>query len=1036
MKFLNNWRRGSRPRTSSVVGRRARGLFGRPHLEMLEDRLTPSSLQFSGPPFFPLYYQASTFNTLTISWSGGQISFHDSKENISLIGSGFGSFTGGGTHTVTGPANQIGEIDIHNGASHTSLVVDTSADTSVHTYYIQPSTSVFGDAEFAGLPSGNLIRYEYAGTYNVKLVTSTMAGDVVNVLATGGLGSTSIVGRGNETLNVGNAGSLAGILAPLSITNPPAYTTLNVDDSADAALGTVTLSNLPGDPTTGQISGLAPAAITYKYLDTQTVAVSTGTAAGNVVNVQATGKPVMLTGHAAETVNVGNAGSLAGLAGGLTILNPPNYTTLNVDDSTDTTLRTATLSSYVSEGLVFGQIAGLGAAAIGYHYFDTADVTVTTGPAAGNVVNVQASGGHGATTIVGTAAETVNVGNGGSLAAIASPLFLKNTQNFTTLTVDDSADFSLRTASLSPFLAADNNWYGAITGLGAAAINYKYKDTYSATLHTGTAAGDVVNVQGIGWFGGLTVIGHANDTVNLGNAGLAEFSPPLGVANVGGLTDLNVDDSADGVVQNITLNSLTNNPGFGGISFGNILSVYYEYASTHDVTLRTGPAAGNTINVLSTGGQGTTTIIGNAPEIVGVGNQGSLAGILAPLSIQNSNFTSLNVADYADPNVRTVLLSTVASGVGQISGLGAAAISYQYAGTGTVALSTGPVDGNVVNVLATGGNGLTLIEGNGPETVNIGNAGSTADILSPITIENAPSFTTIRVDDSLDASARSVVVDSVGMPKYKQYGSITGLAPAAINFKNVDIDSVFLSSGTADDVFAIQRTGVPVNLQGGGGNDTFVFSAGAGLSGGTIDGGPGTNTLDFHLYTTSVNVNLGTGTATGTGGVNNIQNVTGGSGDDTLTGNAQANVLIGNDGNDVLKGGGGNDILVGGAGNDTLTAGSGRSILIGGTGADILVGGADQDILIGGSTDYDANTAALTQIMAEWRQTGETYQQRIDHIRGTVPGGLNGAFMFNAGTVHDDGVADTLTGKGNRDWFWANLAEITDLGTGGVEQVN
>jgi hypothetical protein len=1036
MKFLNNYRRVSRPRTERALRRRPRSLFSRPYLEMLEDRLTPSTLQFVAP-FNPLVYQASSFNALTISWNAGQVTFNDSKENIALVGSGFGSFTGGGTHTVTGPANQIAEIDIQNPTSHTSLVLDDSADTAVQTVNLRASTGMFGDAEVAGLPNGP-IRYQYAGTNNVKVITSTVAGDVVNVLATGGLGSTAIVGRGNESVNVGNAGRLTSILAPLSITDPPlsAYTTITVDDSADPAAGTTTLSNLPSDPTFGLISGLASVPLTYRYVDTAALTVHTGTATGNVVTVQATGTPTTLMGHAAETVHVGNAGSLAGLAGTLTIQNPPNFTTLNVDDSADTVLRTALLSSYTSGGYLFGQITGLGGQAINYKYNDTSGVTLTTGPVAGNVVNVQATGGIGATTIVGTAAETVNVGNAGSLAGLFSSIYLQNTQNYTALSVDDSADASLRTATLSTFISPDNNPYGAITGLSLASINYKYKDSGGVTINTGTAAGDVVNVQGIGGPGGVALIGHAAETVNVGNAGLAALGTSLNVENAAGLTDLNVDDSADPAVQNMMLSTIANNPGIGALSFQNAVEVYYQYAGTHNVTLHTGPAAGNVVNVAATGGQGITTIIGNASESVGVGNLGSLAGIVAPLSIQNSNLTSIGVGDYADSTPRTALLSTVSAGVGQISGLGAAAISYQYAGTASLVLYTGPVAGDVVNVQATGGSGTTFLYGDAPETVNIGTGGSVAAILSPLDIENAPSYTTIAVDDSMDASAHNVFLSTSGMPHYKQYGSITGLALAAITFKDVDIDSVLIHGGTGGNIFNIQQTGVPVNLSGGSGNDTFVFSDGAGLSGGTIDGGPGTNTLDYHLYTTSVNVNLGLGTATGTGGVNNIQNATGGSANDTLIGNAQANVLVGNDGNDVIKGGGGNDILVGGAGNDTLTAGSGRTILIGGTGSDVLVGGGDQDILIGGTTDYDANTAALVQIMAEWRQTSETYQQRIDHIRGTVPGGLNGAFLFDASTVHDDGVPDTLTGKGNRDWFWGNLSEITDLGTGGAEQVN
>ena len=75
------------------------------------------------------------------------------------------------------------------------------------------------------------------------------------------------------------------------------------------------------------------------------------------------------------------------------------------------------------------------------------------------------------------------------------------------------------------------------------------------------------------------------------------------------------------------------------------------------------------------------------------------------------------------------------------------------------------------------------------------------------------------------------------------------------------------------------------NLKGLEGDDTFVFSDGMGMSG-TIDGGGGANTLDYHLYATNdVTVNLGSGATTGASGVGSIQNIIGGGGnDDVLVG--------------------------------------------------------------------------------------------------------------------------------------------------------
>src|SRR5262249_52951864 len=116
----------------------------------------------------------------------------------------------------------------------------------------------------------------------------------------------------------------------------------------------------------------------------------------------------------------------------------------------------------------------------------------------------------------------------------------------------------------------------------------------------------------------------------------------------------------------------------------------------------------------------------------------------------------------------------------------------------------------------------------------------------------------------------------------------------------------------------------------------------------------------------------------------------------------------------------GKTILVGGGGNDTLIGGK-LNILIGGTGSDTLTGNAASDLLIAGYTDYDQNIAALAAIMQEWSRTDIGYNGRVNHILGTTAGGLNGSSLFNTSTIHDDGVADTLTGGNALDWFFANV---------------
>jgi autotransporter-associated beta strand protein len=217
------------------------------------------------------------------------------------------------------------------------------------------------------------------------------------------------------------------------------------------------------------------------------------------------------------------------------------------------------------------------------------------------------------------------------------------------------------------------------------------------------------------------------------------------------------------------------------------------------------------------------------------------------------------------------------------------------------------------------------------------------------------------------------------------------------------------------------------NLVGGTGVDIFKLSAaGTVLS---IDGGGGGDWLDYSSFSTGVSVDLVTGAASkvgggNPGGVHNIQNVRGGSGNDTLTGGG-GNILVGGGGSDVLT-----DVYSGGLA-------SGRSLLIGGAGGDTLTAGSAGDLLIGGTTKYDTNNAALAALLAGW-QSADDYATRFTKLHaGVGPGGADK--LVWGSTVLDDHAADTLTGStAGLDWFFANLGQDTlnNLNQPSSEHVN
>jgi Ca2+-binding RTX toxin-like protein len=149
----------------------------------------------------------------------------------------------------------------------------------------------------------------------------------------------------------------------------------------------------------------------------------------------------------------------------------------------------------------------------------------------------------------------------------------------------------------------------------------------------------------------------------------------------------------------------------------------------------------------------------------------------------------------------------------------------------------------------------------------------------------------------------------------------------------------------------------------GGGNDTF--DGGAGADG--VFGGAGTDTATYSGRTASVFVSLEDAANDGEAGEGDnvhqdVENVTGGSGDDSFTGGPGANVLKGEVGDDVLVGersvdqdpvAGGNDSIFGGPGADALAGGDGNNLLSAGVGNDVLQGGLGADSFDGGAGDDD-----------------------------------------------------------------------------------
>ncbi len=221
-----------------------------------------------------------------------------------------------------------------------------------------------------------------------------------------------------------------------------------------------------------------------------------------------------------------------------------------------------------------------------------------------------------------------------------------------------------------------------------------------------------------------------------------------------------------------------------------------------------------------------------------------------------------------------------------------------------------------------------------------------------------------------------------------------------------------LSGGMDRDSFQVEGT-PSVNLNGGAGADEFRLTDAARVNG-TIDGGADRDTLDLSLYASDVSVDLNLRTASiAQGEVRDIENVTGGSGNDWLTGNSLANTLDGGAGHDALQGGGGEDALI-------VTALAGATV-DGGTEIDTVVvrGTSGADLL----TAFD-DRVTMGSAVADVVHFTNSESVRIEALAGndqlvaqaTEAGPsilLDGGDESDTVSAGDNDITWTVTGEGS-----------------------
>lgn len=509
----------------------------------------------------------------------------------------------------------------------------------------------------------------------------------------------------------------------------------------------------------------------------------------------------------------------------------------------------------------------------------------------------------------------------------------------------------------------------------------------SDTLYGGLGDDTVEGGDGIDL---LTYSGSTADiTVDLGNSGPQATGE--GLLTVSGIENVNGGDGNDSLTgdagNNILIGDDGNDTLNGGLGDDTLIGGFNPSADTAsyagiavnvtvDLRLQNGEiqntGAGNdrlTDIENLTGGSGNDVLIGASDANVlegGLGND-TLFGSSGDDTLDGGS--GFDFARFETPLHLTIDLED--TGAGTIGNDLVTLISIEGLETGN---GFDTLRGTAVAEHFIAGDGNDELSGRGGDDTLDGGLGT--DIAS---------FADITSDLTIDLSAGGAVNTGIGLMTF-------------VSIERFDTGSGNdLLIGDAGDNIFVTNDGDDTMI-GGLGDDSFL-------------GWDGVDLVSFAHMTTDVTVDLlNNTTAQDTGeGLDyffEIENITGGSGNDSLSGNFVDNYLSGGLGNDTLTAGpNGIDTLDGGGGNDLLTG----DVMIGGAGDDTLNGGGYATAMFVGSADVTVDLR-----IAAAQDTGHGLDTLLN-IRDVISGSGNDLIISNGSRfTHLIGGAgdDTLGGEG------------------------
>ena len=401
---------------------------------------------------------------------------------------------------------------------------------------------------------------------------------------------------------------------------------------------------------------------------------------------------------------------------------------------------------------------------------------------------------------------------------------------------------------------------------------------------------------------------------------------------------------------------------------------------------------GNGLNNVLSGGEGNDVIdglLGNDTQAGNDGNDTLLQGTAADGSDVLSGGANTAAGDTVDYSGRTGALFVQPAG-GAVSGEGGCPLAATCEGDNISSNNENYLLGSAADKFVGAGVDEYIVPGLGDDNVD-GNAG----------------FDYLSLEDVAGPGT---------------FNLITGQATGAGTDTFSDMEGYVGTPG--DDSLVLGNTPIA------NGNTLGDFASDGGID--TIDASARTQNLAINLQVFGFDCSP-------TVGCLEVENVTGGSGNDTIIGNGLNNTLLGNDGVDAIDGFTGNDFIEGGAGNDLLTGGLGADTISyknapsgeeidnqlgfasGGDGEDsiaffeIILGSDFADTIVTGQTDVSANQ----RVKGRGGEDNITGSNSSDLLVG---GGADD-------TIRAGGGDDTVKGNAGNDFLVGGRG--FDIGFGG-----